>query len=490
MADSLDIFVSHATSDKRWARRLLERLRAVDRGVLTWFFDEETLRVGDEFPVAIAQAIERCKVFMVLASPDGLARPWVQREIELARQREDPPRFVVLTRGGATVEGLDNVLQQPAGGWVDRDAVAWRVIEACRAEAGHDPPTVGERLAAQRARLLAPLLVAAILLLVLLRMYWAPPPQDVPVVTLGFDSHRYLQQASALPPSVRCYARPVPLACIAAALDLLVDAHVERVAVDLDLGGVEPRRPDESAVLGQALQRAAAPEHGVRVLVPDDTPSQLRPPGGFGGTFAVGIETSNLLGGRASHVTIGESVPLALTLARRVSPPLGAKRALLPWTAAHDVARTGTIMVEELADVHVRAFLRDRAVILGARFDCPDGTLDCVPNDAPRRTIDELPVPRGPVGASRPVPGAQVHALLAGYARADGTLWGLHWLIASLFVAVGAIGGLGGPRGVPAAVLAGYLVLGVVGWPSGLVLSVGPALLLWLLDVVYRRFVW
>ena len=350
-----------------------------------------------------------------------------------------------------------------------------------------EPPTVGVRRVAGLSHLIAPIAAAATVGLMASRMFTAPEPVSVPVITLGFESHPFLQTERALPPKFRCYARPVPSACIADALDILVDAGVARIAINLDLGGREPRLPGEIAPLAQSMQTASEPHKSVRVLVPHDTPSSLRPATGWGGVFHAAIETSGLFGGRASSVEVGELLPLSLTLPPPPDVPLGSTRAWLPWTAARDHAGIETWMIEELADPARLASLKGRAVILAARFDCPDHEHDCRPADAPRRAIDEMALPTGPTGASDPVPGSHVHALLAGYALAGGTLWSPSWILTTLLVVVGAVGGIVGPRWAPAGAAVAYLGLGLLGWSWGLVSPAWPALVLLVLDVVYRR---
>jgi hypothetical protein len=81
----LSIFLSHNHSDKPFARRLAERLKA--HGVKVWL-DEAEMRVGDSLLSKIESAIRECTYLGVILSPRSVSSPWVQREVNIALTEE------------------------------------------------------------------------------------------------------------------------------------------------------------------------------------------------------------------------------------------------------------------------------------------------------------------------------------------------------------------------------------------------------------------
>ena len=76
-----EVFLSHATPDRRFADRLADTLRG--HGVPTWY--SRTNLVGtQQWHNEIGAALERCDAFAVVLSPAALASHWVQYELVYA----------------------------------------------------------------------------------------------------------------------------------------------------------------------------------------------------------------------------------------------------------------------------------------------------------------------------------------------------------------------------------------------------------------------
>ena len=88
MATPTELFLSHATADRRFADRLSAMLR--DHGVPTWY--SRTNLVGtQQWHNEIGEALERCDAFAVVLSPAALKSHWVQYELVYALSE---PRLV------------------------------------------------------------------------------------------------------------------------------------------------------------------------------------------------------------------------------------------------------------------------------------------------------------------------------------------------------------------------------------------------------------
>lgn len=73
-----DIFLSHSSDDKRFARRLSKELNRV--GVDVWF-DEWELEAGDSLHRRIGQALEKSRFVAVVISPSFLSSQWCEQEL-------------------------------------------------------------------------------------------------------------------------------------------------------------------------------------------------------------------------------------------------------------------------------------------------------------------------------------------------------------------------------------------------------------------------
>jgi len=78
-----DIFISYSTLNKDKAAKLAQRLR--DAGFLIWM-DEANLHAASKWSSEIVRAIEECKVFIILLSPDSFDSHNVIKELSLASE--------------------------------------------------------------------------------------------------------------------------------------------------------------------------------------------------------------------------------------------------------------------------------------------------------------------------------------------------------------------------------------------------------------------
>jgi hypothetical protein len=74
----MKVFISHASADKRIARRIADELHAI--GVDT-FLDENNLSTGDDFEHTIQRELARCDDFLVLLTKRSIGREWVLIEL-------------------------------------------------------------------------------------------------------------------------------------------------------------------------------------------------------------------------------------------------------------------------------------------------------------------------------------------------------------------------------------------------------------------------
>jgi CRP/FNR family transcriptional regulator, cyclic AMP receptor protein len=76
-----DVFVSYSRRDTEFVRQLVEGLHA--RGKEVWL-DTEGIRDGEVFPAAIRSAVEGSKAFVLVISPDSVASPFCDQEVDHA----------------------------------------------------------------------------------------------------------------------------------------------------------------------------------------------------------------------------------------------------------------------------------------------------------------------------------------------------------------------------------------------------------------------
>jgi hypothetical protein len=71
------IFLSHNGAQKEWTRRLADRLR--QKG-LSVFFDEDSIRLGDDIPTAVETGLKSSRHVVLVLSPEALESKWVALE--------------------------------------------------------------------------------------------------------------------------------------------------------------------------------------------------------------------------------------------------------------------------------------------------------------------------------------------------------------------------------------------------------------------------
>jgi hypothetical protein len=72
----MKVFISHASADKRFARKLRKELEKY--GYRTWF-DEEDIDVGDSIYESIQLALDMCDFIIIVFSKISLTREWVKK---------------------------------------------------------------------------------------------------------------------------------------------------------------------------------------------------------------------------------------------------------------------------------------------------------------------------------------------------------------------------------------------------------------------------
>lgn len=87
------IFLCHSARDKAFVRELAKALDAA--GVRVWL-DEAEIRIGDSLTKRIGDAIGEMEYFAVVLSRHSVKSEWVQRELQVAMQRELKQRKVVV----------------------------------------------------------------------------------------------------------------------------------------------------------------------------------------------------------------------------------------------------------------------------------------------------------------------------------------------------------------------------------------------------------
>jgi hypothetical protein len=90
---SWDVFVSYASEDKPFARRLATGLR--DSGLQVWF-DEFALEAGDSLRRSIDRGLRESRYGVVILSPHFFRKEWPQRELDGLTARDDGTSKVII----------------------------------------------------------------------------------------------------------------------------------------------------------------------------------------------------------------------------------------------------------------------------------------------------------------------------------------------------------------------------------------------------------
>lgn len=88
-----DVFISHASEDKKYARDLANSLVAM--GVKVWF-DEFELKIGDSLTRSIDLGLSKSTYGIVILSPSFFAKEWTQKELGGLTSRETGGEKVLL----------------------------------------------------------------------------------------------------------------------------------------------------------------------------------------------------------------------------------------------------------------------------------------------------------------------------------------------------------------------------------------------------------
>lgn len=82
---SVSVFLSHTAADKPFVRKLAGDLD--NHGVKYWL-DEAEIKVGESLIEKIREALDEVDYVAVILSPNSIASPWVQREVDVAMNQE------------------------------------------------------------------------------------------------------------------------------------------------------------------------------------------------------------------------------------------------------------------------------------------------------------------------------------------------------------------------------------------------------------------
>lgn len=83
--DRLNIFISHSSKDKAFARELDASL---SRHGVDVFLDERAIKVGDSIPARIYEGIANATHLIYVISQYSLQSSWVQEELDIAKMRQ------------------------------------------------------------------------------------------------------------------------------------------------------------------------------------------------------------------------------------------------------------------------------------------------------------------------------------------------------------------------------------------------------------------
>lgn len=75
-----DVFLSYSSSDREWAQRLNDSLKKLDPPQTT-FFDQQSLRAGDDWEAKVQTALENSRHLVILWSDNARQSDWVTREL-------------------------------------------------------------------------------------------------------------------------------------------------------------------------------------------------------------------------------------------------------------------------------------------------------------------------------------------------------------------------------------------------------------------------
>src|SRR4051794_30343595 len=108
MALPSEVFLSHASADKKFATRLANTVRR--HGVHVWYSPMH-IRGSQQWHDEIGAALKRCDWFLVVMSPNAVKSKWVKREVRFAlNQKRYEDRIIPVLLRTCDVEALSWVL--------------------------------------------------------------------------------------------------------------------------------------------------------------------------------------------------------------------------------------------------------------------------------------------------------------------------------------------------------------------------------------------
>ena len=115
------IFISHATADDGFVKRLRE---ALERANLPVWVDSRVQTGGDELLADVKEAIEQARAVLVVLSPNTVNSSWVRTEVQLAlrvRKRREQSGYKVIP---ILLPGIE---QMALGLWFDKEPLAIKI---------------------------------------------------------------------------------------------------------------------------------------------------------------------------------------------------------------------------------------------------------------------------------------------------------------------------------------------------------------------------
>ena len=82
---NIDVFISYSSKDEETANLVVEGLSA--RGVQCWKAGAYTINTGEDFRQKIADALDECKIFLIILSKNSMSSPWCKIELTEALRK-------------------------------------------------------------------------------------------------------------------------------------------------------------------------------------------------------------------------------------------------------------------------------------------------------------------------------------------------------------------------------------------------------------------
>lgn len=82
---NIDVFISYSSKDEETANMVVDGL--FSRGVQCWKAGEYTINSGEDFRQKIAEALDECKIFVIILSEHSMKSPWCKIELTEALRK-------------------------------------------------------------------------------------------------------------------------------------------------------------------------------------------------------------------------------------------------------------------------------------------------------------------------------------------------------------------------------------------------------------------